>query len=515
MPVMKDRYDGNSGNTQGDRKENSPAENATRTPSDSPIVAVYRRSDWKSALGVRSVPLARTVGEEGAVAAPVDDERRRDAPHAVKTRHRGLGIEAHGKAELVLLQIRRDHGGAAAVLGDRQHDEPLVLEPPVKALHARHLLLARLAPGRPEVEEDHLALELGQRQSPLVGRVDAEWLGRLRPAWAWSGRAPPPDPERPAHRPTAGAESCPARALRSGTARLTRAVYNAPSEAAIDRRPVCAPDVIGSRHSIMLATLIADDLTGACDAGAPFAGRGPRGCLRRSRFAWPGVDRGRGRHREPWAPAGRCRGRRARGRRGVSARVSTGGLLFKKIDSTLRGPIGAELEALLETSGRRAALVCPAFPGQGRTVADGMLLVNGAPAHESPIGRDPAYPGPTSDVVEIVRRGAARPVSLLPLDRVRGDRDALARTLRDARDRIIVADALTDGDLDALARATLGCTELALAGSAGLARAVAAAHGLARPRPRPLPRGTRVADRHRQPASGERALSSAASRRRA
>jgi hypothetical protein len=35
MPVMNDRYDGKSGNTHGERKEKSPAENATRAPSDS------------------------------------------------------------------------------------------------------------------------------------------------------------------------------------------------------------------------------------------------------------------------------------------------------------------------------------------------------------------------------------------------------------------------------------------------------------------------------------------------
>src|SRR5262249_42479940 len=119
-----------------------------------------------------------------------------------------------------------------------------------------------------------------------------------------------------------------------------------------------------------------------------------------------------------------------------------GGLLLKKIDSTLRGPIGAELDALLTVSARRAALVCPAFPGQGRAVAAGTLLVHGPPAHESPIARDPAYPGSTSDVAEIIRRGTARPVSLVPLERVRGDSGALVRTLSGAGDRIIVADAV-------------------------------------------------------------------------
>ena len=44
---MKERYDGNSGRTHGERKENSPAENATTTPSDSAIPGAYLSIDSK------------------------------------------------------------------------------------------------------------------------------------------------------------------------------------------------------------------------------------------------------------------------------------------------------------------------------------------------------------------------------------------------------------------------------------------------------------------------------------
>src|SRR5262249_36585786 len=104
------------------------------------------------------------------------------------------------------------------------------------------------------------------------------------------------------------------------------------------------------------------------------------------------------------------------------------GTVFKKIDSTLRGPIGAEMEALLATTGRRSALICPSFPDQRRVVRDGLLLVGGVPVHESPVARDPAYAGTTARVADIVTRGCARPVSSLPLARVRGDREDLVRT---------------------------------------------------------------------------------------
>ena len=57
-----------------------------------------------------------------------------------------------------------------------------------------------------------------------------------------------------------------------------------------------------------------------------------------------------------------------------------GSTWYKKIDSTLRGHLGQELDALLDTLGRSCALVCPAFPAQRRGLADGYLVIDPAPA---------------------------------------------------------------------------------------------------------------------------------------
>src|SRR5262245_9552020 len=130
----------------------------------------------------------------------------------------------------------------------------------------------------------------------------------------------------------------------------------------------------------MMITLIADDLTGACDAGAVFAGRGRVGVFVDPGVLEPGREvaaidtesralaRDAARHRV--RAAARC----------LRERLAAG-FVFKKIDSTLRGPVGDELEALLDEAGRPMALVCPAFPGQGRTVTGGLLHVDGVPAH--------------------------------------------------------------------------------------------------------------------------------------
>lgn len=237
----------------------------------------------------------------------------------------------------------------------------------------------------------------------------------------------------------------------------------------------------------MLATLIADDLTGACDAGALFCGRGRVGVFLERQAPGPEwavavVDT------ESRALAAADATRAVRAVAGMLGERLAGGLVFKKIDSTLRGPVGAETETLLAATGRRAALVCPAFPAQGRTVVHGILYVSGIPAHESPIGSDPDYPGATSDVAEILGRGLSRPVRRLALAEVRAGAAALARALRAAAGAVVAADADTDADLDALAGAAVHDPSLVLAGSAGLARAAAAALGHAGPAV-PLPEG--------------------------
>jgi len=66
-------------------------------------------------------------------------------------------------------------------------------------------------------------------------------------------------------------------------------------------------------------------------------------------------------------------------------------LIGLRIDSTLRGPIRASLDALLADP-RRLALVVPAFPASGRTTRDGVHYVYGMPLAETQVADDPHCP---------------------------------------------------------------------------------------------------------------------------
>jgi uncharacterized protein YgbK (DUF1537 family) len=142
-------------------------------------------------------------------------------------------------------------------------------------------------------------------------------------------------------------------------------------------------------------------------------------------------------------------------------------LVYKKIDSTLRGHIGAELDAALCAGPQfAAAVVAPSFPEQGRTIASGKLLVQGRPAEDSR----------QSDLVNMLEAAGLRPVLFgqqteNPTHLTRGIETAL-----EGGARTIVVDAADQGDLARLAAAlcATGAHRLLVAGSAGLARALAA-----------------------------------------
>ncbi len=243
-----------------------------------------------------------------------------------------------------------------------------------------------------------------------------------------------------------------------------------------------------------VVTIIADDLTGACDTGCLFAGPGPVGVL--AAPALTAADSSVGApvsmsviaidtESRALPPRGAAAAIHAAARR-WRERLDTG-RVFKKVDSTLRGAAGVELTALLEHGPPfTGALVCPAFPAQRRVVRQGRLLVDSVPVHESTIARDPAFRAATSDLTGLLAGGA--PVVALELDDVRAGAEKVAHLLEHHRGALLAADAETDADLATLAEAALLAPGTLIAGSAGLGRALSRALGCEAP-PVALPPG--------------------------
>jgi len=156
-------------------------------------------------------------------------------------------------------------------------------------------------------------------------------------------------------------------------------------------------------------------------------------------------------------------------------------IIYKKIDSTLKGNIGAELDGVMDSTGTNIAIVTPAFPANRRVTVGGYQLVNQIPLEKTEASQDPVTPVRESHVPTLIAGQSKRKVEHVGLAAVI-DASTLRKELRECIRRggeIIVVDSVTQDDLKRVARAVvdLGLQGLTC-GPAGLAEELPEALGL-------------------------------------
>lgn len=213
--------------------------------------------------------------------------------------------------------------------------------------------------------------------------------------------------------------------------------------------------------------VVADDLTGAMDAGHEFAARGYPTTVAVHADATPETTILVVNTNSRYLSSDDAREVVTRA---VTVHPAT--VVYKKIDSTLRGNLAVEIGAALEASDADCALVAPAFPANGRTTACGYHLVHGALVTDTPAGRDDDRPVRSPHLPTLLD-DAERPVQHLGVETIaRGD-SAVRETLDESSGSIVACDALCDAHLAALANgAARSDTTTLCVGSAGLARTV-------------------------------------------
>ena len=224
--------------------------------------------------------------------------------------------------------------------------------------------------------------------------------------------------------------------------------------------------------SNLLVGIFADDLTGALDAAAPFAANGFRTVVSSTSELPQGAESAEvvsinlgTRHMEPADI-------RPHVERAVGALAELGPeVMLNKVDSTLRGNPGVELTLALRKLSADHAVLCPAYPQNGRTVENGVLLVNGVPVVDTDVGQDRLSPLPSSGVENIVLSALNRANLSLQVHLFGNDG---GRAVSDLLPVIIAADARTDSDLQILAERVVSTESLTVvAGSAGVSIALA------------------------------------------
>lgn len=131
----------------------------------------------------------------------------------------------------------------------------------------------------------------------------------------------------------------------------------------------------------------------------------------------------------------------------------------KRIDSTLRGNLGSETDAILDSLGEDyIAIAAPCFPESGRIVIGGYMLVNGLPLHKTEVALDPKTPVTTSETACLFEKQSKYPVaSILMKDMMHGKHylaDRINELVKEGN-RTIVFDCVTQEDLDLIADAVI------------------------------------------------------------
>lgn len=231
-----------------------------------------------------------------------------------------------------------------------------------------------------------------------------------------------------------------------------------------------------------MIAVIADDLTGASDAGVHFARRGlvtrvlfdVREPAATDEVEVAVVDTD-SRALSADAAYSRVRGIAEALRRFHPEHV------YKKVDSTLRGNLGAEIDAVMDALGYRLAMIAPAFPALGRTTRDGLHRLDGRPVHETEVGRDPKTPVRDSNVARLLQTQSRRAAAVVSNKVVASGAGAIwneveAHVQRGAS--LLVCDADSDAALRAIAASGADRRDILWVGSGGLADHLAEALGL-------------------------------------
>ncbi|SFB01552.1 Uncharacterized conserved protein YgbK, DUF1537 family [Lentibacillus halodurans] len=132
-------------------------------------------------------------------------------------------------------------------------------------------------------------------------------------------------------------------------------------------------------------------------------------------------------------------------------------LICKRIDSTLRGNIGCELNKMLETLGNDAVtIVSPSYPESGRVTIGGFLLVDNMLVQDTDVANDPVQPLKSSYVPHLLEDQSNQEAALITLQHITQGSEVIQSELErfiSKGFRVIVCDAISEKHIDDVAYA--------------------------------------------------------------
>lgn len=131
----------------------------------------------------------------------------------------------------------------------------------------------------------------------------------------------------------------------------------------------------------------------------------------------------------------------------------------KRIDTTLRGGVGVEIDAMLDQIGEDAvAVVVPAMPQSRRILVGGYSVIDGVALINTPVAKDVRTPVKENYIPRLLAGQTRRQVGLVTLDKVLAGKEAVEKVLVEKRGEgceVIVVDGITLEDVETIAKACI------------------------------------------------------------
>ncbi|WP_227937187.1 four-carbon acid sugar kinase family protein [Alkalihalobacillus deserti] len=148
-------------------------------------------------------------------------------------------------------------------------------------------------------------------------------------------------------------------------------------------------------------------------------------------------------------------------------------IIYKKVDSTMRGNVGAELDAVYDAFQPDFVLMAPAYPKNNRQVKDGNLYLGQKLLHETEIAYDPKTPVNESFIPDILSRSSKRKTGVITNeDLAQGKNFIKEKLVRYYEEKVpyIVFDSTVEEDLEQIVEWVNETPfQVVWSGSAGLA----------------------------------------------
>lgn len=151
-------------------------------------------------------------------------------------------------------------------------------------------------------------------------------------------------------------------------------------------------------------------------------------------------------------------------------------IIYKKLDSTMRGNIATELDAVFDTFKPDFVIIAPGYPKNNRIVENGVIYIHEKPLHETEFAYDPKSPITDSHIVEILKKETKHKIEIISKDDIELGADFIVQKLavyHKNETPYLVFDSVSEDDLAKIVNVVQATDyQVVWSGSAGLANYV-------------------------------------------